>query len=146
MKTYLPKIDEQDRKWWVVDAADQTLGRLAVRIADVLRGKNKPVYTPHLDCGDNVIVVNAEKIRLTGRKEEQKIYQNYSGYMGGLKEQTAAVVREKKPERMIRDAVWGMMPKGRLGREMFSKLKVYAGDEHPHQAQQPQPLSLEGMK
>ena len=146
MKTYLPKIDEQDRKWWVVDAADQTLGRLAVRIADVLRGKNKPVYTPHLDCGDNVIVVNAEKVRLTGRKEEQKIYQDYSGYMGGRKEQTAATVRAKKPERLVQDAVWGMMPKGRLGREMFRKLKVYAGDEHPHEAQQPQPLSLEGMK
>lgn len=146
MKTYLPKIDEQGRKWWVVDASDLVLGRLAVRIADVLRGKNKPIYTPHLDCGDNVIVINADKIRLTGRKEENKIYQNYSGYMGGLKEQTAADVRAKKPERLIRDAVWGMFPKGRLGREMFKKLKVYAGEEHPHEAQQPEPLSLEGIK
>lgn len=146
MKTYLPKIDEQGRKWWVVDASDLVLGRLAVRIADVLRGKNKPIYTPHLDCGDNVVVINADKIRLTGRKEEDKIYQNYSGYMGGLKEQTAADVRAKKPERLIRDAVWGMFPKGRLGREMFKKLKVYPGDEHPHEAQQPEPLSLEGIK
>ncbi len=146
MKTYLPKIDEQGRKWWVVDASDLVLGRLAVRIADVLRGKNKPIYTPHLDCGDNVVVINADKIRLSGRKEENKIYQNYSGYMGGLKEQTAAEVRAKKPERLIRDAVWGMFPKGRLGREMFKKLKVYAGDEHPHEAQQPEPLSLEGIK
>ncbi|MFW5802755.1 MAG: 50S ribosomal protein L13 [Verrucomicrobiota bacterium] len=146
MKTYLPKIDEQGRKWWVVDASDLVLGRLAVRIADVLRGKNKPIYTPHLDCGDNVIVVNADKVRLTGRKEEKKVYQNYSGYMGGLKEQTAADVRAKKPERLIRDAVWGMFPKGRLGREMFKKLKVYPGEEHPHEAQQPEPLSLEGIK
>lgn len=146
MKTYLPKIDEQGRKWWVVDASDLVLGRLAVRIADVLRGKNKPIYTPHLDCGDNVVVINADKVRLTGRKEEDKIYQNYSGYMGGLKEQTAADVRAKKPERLIRDAVWGMFPKGRLGREMFKKLKVYPGDEHPHEAQQPEPLSLEGIK
>lgn len=146
MKTYLPKVSEQDRKWWVVDASDQVLGRLAVRIADVLRGKHKPTFTPHLDCGDAVVVVNAEKVRLTGRKDQRKTYQRYSGYMGGRTVQTAAEVRAKQPERMIREAVWGMMPKGRLGREVFRNLKVYAGDEHPHEAQQPEAMPLDNLK
>lgn len=148
MKTYLPKVSELEanRKWWVVDAEGQTLGRLAVRIAEVLRGRNKPVYTPHLDCGDFVVVINAEKVKMTGRKDERKIYQRYSGYMGGLKEQTAAEVRAKNPERLIHQAVWGMLPKGHLGRELFRKLKVYAGGEHPHEAQVPKPLSLDGLK
>ena len=115
---------------------------MAVKIADILRGKHKPTFTTHLDCGDFVVVVNAAKVRLTGNKEAQKIYQDYSGYMGGLKEQTAAVVRQKNPERLVRDAVWGMMPKGRLGRAQFGKLKVYAGPDHPHEAQKVEPLSL----
>jgi len=120
MKTYLPKVDQIERRWWVVDADGLVLGRLAVKIADILRGKNKPAYTPHLDVGDFVIVINAEKVRLTGRKEERKIYQTYSGYMGGQKEQTAAEVRKRDPRRLIKRAVWGMMPKGRLGRAQFA--------------------------
>jgi large subunit ribosomal protein L13 len=140
MKTFLPKQGEIEQKWWVVDATDLVLGRLAVKIADTLRGKNKPTYTPHLDCGDFVIVVNAEKVNLTGNKELQKVYQDYSGYMGGLKEYTADVVRARHPERLIRQAVWGMMPKGRLGRAQFRKLKIYAGPEHPHEAQQAEPF------
>lgn len=142
MKTYIPKESEIERTWLVVDADGQVLGRLATKIADTLRGKNKATYTPHLDCGDFVIVVNAAKVKLTGRKESQKIYQDYSGYMGGLKEQNAAAVRQNNPERLIRDAVWGMMPKGRLGRQIFRKLKVYAGPEHHQQAQQPKPVEL----
>ena len=142
MKTYLPKRDAIERKWLVIDAEDKILGRMAVRIADILRGKHKPTYTPHLDCGDYIIVVNAEKVRLTGNKESQKIYQDYSGYMGGLKERNAADVRKRHPDRLIRDAVWGMMPKGRLGRAQFRKLKVYAGPEHPHEAQKVEPLIL----
>lgn len=142
MKTYLPKVDEIERKWWVIDADGQVLGRMATRIADILRGKHKPIFTPHLDCGDFVIVVNAEKVGLSGNKESQKIYQDYSGYMGGLKERTAAVVRDKDPTRMIKQAVWGMLPKGRLGRAQFRKLKVYAGPAHRHEAQQPEALAL----
>ena len=135
MKTFLPKVDEIERKWYVVDAENQVLGRLAVQIANALRGKDKASFTPHLDCGDFIVVVNAEKVVMTGRKDTQKIYQDYSGYVGGLKHQTADVVRAKNPTRLIRDAVWGMMPKGRLGRAQFAKLKVYAGPEHPHAAQ-----------
>ena len=135
MKTYLPKVAEIERTWYVADAEDRILGRLATRIADVLRGKHKPSFTPHLDCGDFVVVVNAAKVKLTGNKDTQKIYQDYSGYMGGLKEQTADVIRRRHPERLIKAAVWGMMPKGRLGRAQFRKLKVYAGSDHPHQAQ-----------
>lgn len=137
MKTYLPKEDKIQRNWVIVDAEDAILGRLAVNVADILRGKNKPCYTPHLDCGDHVIVINAEKVKLTGRKESDKTYQDFSGYMGGQKIQTAREVRANKPIRLVRDAVWGMMPKGRLGRKQFSKLKVYPGAEHPHEAQQP---------
>ena len=140
MNTYIPKLDEIDHKWWVIDAGDQILGRMAVKIADVLRGKNKPTYTSHLDCGDFVVVVNATKVKLTGRKESQKIYQKYSGHMGGRKESTAAEIRKRDPERMVRAAVWGMMPKGRLGRAQFRKLKVYAGSDHPHEAQKVEPL------
>ena len=116
-KTYLPKVNEIERKWHVINAEGLVLGRLAVQIANILRGRNKAIYTPHLDTGDFVIVINAEKVVLTGRKDTRKIYQDYSGYMGGLREQTADVIRQKHPERMILDAVWGMMPKGRLGRE-----------------------------
>ena len=140
MKTFLPKVGEIEQKWWVVDATDLILGRVAVKIADTLRGKNKPIYTPHLDCGDFVIVINAEKVAMTGNKNTKKIYQDYSGHMGGLKERTADVIRARHPERLIRQAVWGMMPKGRLGRAQFRKLKIYAGSEHPHEAQQAEPF------
>ena len=142
MKTYLPKESEIDRKWYVVDAEDKVLGRIAVEIANVLRGRNKPIYTPHLDTGDYVIVVNADKVKLTGAKNEKKIYQDYSGWMGGLSERTADVIREKDPERLVQQAVWGMIPSNRLGRKVFKKLKVYAGPDHDHAAQQPEVLDI----
>ena len=141
-KTYLPKVDEIERKWYLIDANGLVLGRLAVQIANIIRGRNKATYTPHLDCGDFVVVINAEKVVLTGRKDTKKVYQDYTGYMSGLKERTADVIRERHPERMILDAVWGMMPKGRLGRAQYSKLKVYAGAEHPHTAQKCEPLAI----
>ncbi len=142
MKTTIPKPEAIQHNWWVVDAQDVILGRMAVKIADTLRGKNKPTFTPHLDCGDFVVVINADKVKLTGNKESDKIYQNYSGHMGGLKEQTAAEIRKRKPIRLVEDAVWGMMPKGRLGRAVYKKLKVYAGSEHPHAAQQPKAMEM----
>ncbi|OGV77247.1 MAG: 50S ribosomal protein L13 [Lentisphaerae bacterium RIFOXYB12_FULL_65_16] len=142
MKTFLPKPEQIDRKWWVVDADGKVLGHLAVRIADVLRGKHKPTFATHLDCGDFVVVVNAEKVKLTGRKEKQKLYKDWSTYMGGLKVQRAEEVRAKRPERIVQEAVWGMMPKGRLGRAQYRKLKVYKGATHPHEAQQAEPLPL----
>ena len=142
MKTYLAKKGEIERKHVLFDAAGVPLGRLAVKIADTLRGKNKPTFTPHIDTGDFVIVINAAEVALSGKKEEKKIYVNYSGYPGGLKEYTAAEIREKKPERLIKDAVWGMLPHGRLGRAQFKKLKVYAGEEHPHSAQNPEVATI----
>ena len=142
MKTYSAKPYEVERDWFVVDAQDQTLGRLATRVATLLRGKHKPIYTPHVDCGDYVIVVNADKINVTGQKLEQKIYYRHSGYPGGLKQVTLRRRLETHPERVIESAVRGMLPKTRLGRKMFKKLKVYAGPEHPHEAQQPTPLEL----
>ena len=135
MKSYIAKPADIDHKWYVIDAEDKTLGKVAAEIAMILRGKKKPIYTPHVDCGDYVVVVNAEKVAVTGKKEKQKIYKNHSGYPGGLKETTLAELRAKKPEEIIRHAVKGMMPKGKLGRQMFKKLKVYAGPEHPHAAQ-----------
>jgi large subunit ribosomal protein L13 len=141
MKTHLPKVDLNARKWHVVDADGKVLGRLAVQIADILRGKNKPVYTPHLDAGDFVVVVNAEKIRVTGRKETDKRYMSYSGWKGGEKYRTVAEVREQHPERLIMHAVKGMIPKNRLGDRLLTKLKVYKGSAHPHSAQQPAPLT-----
>ena len=132
-----------ERTWYEVDAADQVLGRIATRIASVLRGKHKPIYAPHLDCGDFVIVVNAGQVRLTGRKLENKMYYRHSGYMGGLKEVNAARLLETYPERVIQAAVKGMLPKGPLGRKLLSRLKVHAGAEHPHAAQKPQPLELD---
>jgi large subunit ribosomal protein L13 len=143
MKTYLPKVDVDQRKWHVVDADGMVLGRLAAKVANVLRGKNKPVYTPHLDTGDFVVVINAEKVRLTGNKEHQKTYMSYSGWRGGEKYVTAANVRQKHPERLITHAVKGMIPKNRLGRSLLTKLKVYRGGEHPHSAQQPSPLAIQ---
>ena len=144
MKTYVPKQDQITREWWLVDATGMTLGRLATEVATKLHGKHKPTFTPFLDTGDHVVVVNAEKVVLTGRKLETKLYRRYSGYPGGLKEVTAAKMQEKFPERLIEFAVKGMLPKGPLGRKMFRKLKVYAGEEHPHRAQSPQPLEIPG--
>ena len=138
MKSYIAKPAEVERKWYVIDAEDKTLGKIASEVASILRGKKKPIYTPHVDTGDSVIVINAEKVRVTGKKEEQKIYKSHSGYPGGLKETTLRELRAKKPEEIIRHAVKGMMPKGKLGRQMFKKLKVYAGPEHPHTAQNPE--------
>lgn len=138
MKSYIAKPAEVERKWYVIDAEDKTLGKIAAEVASILRGKKKPIYTPHVDTGDYVIVINAEKVRVTGKKEEQKIYKSHSGYPGGLKETTLKELRAKKPEEIIRHAVKGMMPKGKLGRQMFKKLKVYAGPEHPHTAQNPE--------
>ncbi len=142
MKTYMPRAGEIRQEWYVVDAAGKTLGRLATRIATVLRGKHKATYTPHLDEGDYVVVVNAEKVVLTGRKREQKVYYHHTGYMGGLRRIPLAEVLARHPERVIRMAVEGMLPRNRLGRAMLRKLKVYAGPEHPHQAQNPKPLEL----
>jgi large subunit ribosomal protein L13 len=142
-KTYSAKPTDVDRNWFVVDADGQTVGRMASRIAHVLRGKHKPIYTPHIDTGDFVVVVNAEKVVLTGRKEEQKIYRTYSGYPGGEKTKVASEVRESHPERLVEHAVKRMLPSGTLGREMFKKLKVYAGPDHPHEAQQPEPLDIQ---
>ena len=142
MKTFSAKPHEVEREWFVVDAQGQTLGRLATQIATLLRGKHKPIYTPHVDCGDHVIVVNADKINVTGQKLDQKIYYRHSGYPGGLKQVTLRRRLQTHPERVIESAVRGMLPKNRLGRKMFKKLKVYAGPNHPHEAQQPTPVEL----
>ncbi len=142
MKTQFAKKGDVERKWYLVDAKDAILGRLATKIATYLRGKNKPVFTPHIDTGDFIIVVNANKIKLTGRKLDNKIYYHHSGYPGGLKTETAKDRLNRKPEKIITDAVWGMLPKGRLGRAMLKKLKVYRGPEHPHKAQKPEILPL----
>ncbi len=140
--TYSAKQSDNKGKWWIVDAEGQILGRLATLIASRLRGKHNPLYTPHVDTGDSVIVINADKIRLTGRKWDQKCYYRHSGYIGGLKTTTAKELQKKRPEDIIRFAVKGMLPKNRLGRSLFKKLKVYAGDKHPHSAQQPEGLEL----
>ena len=140
MKTYLPKVNLDERKWHVIDADGAVLGRLAVQVADILRGKNKPVYTAHLDAGDFVIVVNAEKVRLTGKKETDKEYMSYSGWRGGEKRRTVEQVRARQPEDLITHAVRGMIPKNRLGRVLLTKLKVFKGPSHPHSAQQPAAL------
>ena len=142
MKSYIAKPAEVQRKWYVVDAEGKTLGRLASEVASVLRGKNKPTYTPHVDCGDNVIVVNAKKVSVTGKKRKEKIYVSYSGFPGGKKEVTFEEMQAKKPEEIIRHAVKGMLPEGKLGRQMFKKLHVYAGPEHKHAAQKPEPLEF----
>jgi large subunit ribosomal protein L13 len=141
MKTYLPKVDLNQRKWHVIDANGAVLGRLAVQVADILRGKNKPTFTPHLDAGDFVVVINAEKVSVTGKKETQKEFMTYSGWKGGERFRTVAEVRAKHPEKLITHAVKGMVPKNRLGRVLMTKLKVYKGSEHPHSAQQPAPLA-----
>ena len=144
MKTYLPKVDVDRRKWHVVDADGAVLGRLAAQIANILRGKDKPVYTPHLDAGDFVVVVNAEKVRVTGKKETNKRFMTYSGWKGGERYRSVADLRAKHPERLITHAVKGMIPKNRLGRVLLTKLKVYKGPAHPHAAQTPEPLTAAG--
>ena len=143
MRTFTAKKEEIEREWFVVDATGQTLGRLASTIAPILRGKHKPTYTPHLDCGDFVIVVNADKVQVTGRKMDQKFYYRHSGYPGGIKQISLRDQLNRHPERVIQAAVKGMLPKNKLGRQMIKKLKIYAGDEHPHQAQQPELLKLQ---
>ncbi|MBD0346226.1 MAG: 50S ribosomal protein L13 [Coleofasciculus sp. Co-bin14] len=142
-KTYLPPQDSLEYTWYVVDATNMRLGRLASEIAIILRGKNKPNYTPHMDTGDFVIVVNAEKVVVTGKKRTQKLYRRHSGRPGGMKTETFAKLQSRLPERIIEHAVKGMLPKNSLGRQLFTKLKVYAGDSHPHEAQKPQPLTIE---
>ncbi len=143
MKTYVATPADRQRDWYVVDADGQTLGRLATRIADALRGKRKPEYTPHIDTGDFIVVVNAEKIRVTGDKLNQKRYWRHSGYPGGIKSRTLAEMLERRPEEVIRKAVKGMLPRNRLARQQLTKLKVYAGPEHPHAAQQPKPMEIQ---
>jgi len=144
MKTQFPSKGEVVRQWHVIDAEQAVLGRLASHAAMLLMGKNKPIYTPFLDTGDHVIVINAEKVKLTGRKEEQKLYRRHSGYPGGLTETKARTVRKVRPVRMVEEAISGMLPKNSLGKQMYRKLKVYAGDKHPHQAQQPVAMTLAG--
>ena len=142
MKSYLAKPNEIERKHILVDANGIPLGRLAVKIANALRGKNKPTYTPHVDTGVFVVVINAEKVYLSGKKNTDKLYHDFSGHRGGLKEHTADQIRAKHPQRLVKDAVWGMMPHGRLGRKMFKKLKVYAGEEHRQEAQTPEKVDF----
>jgi large subunit ribosomal protein L13 len=140
MRTYLPKVNLDQRKWHVIDAEGAVLGRLAAQVADILRGKNKPVYTPHLDAGDFVVVINAEKVVVTGKKETEKLFMTYSGWKGGEKYTSVAQIRARHPEKLITHAVRGMVPKNRLGRVLMTKLKVFKGNQHTHAAQQPQPL------
>ena len=144
MKTYYAKPSEVQREWHLVDATDMTLGRLASEVAQILRGKNKPTYTPHIDTGDFVVIVNAEKIKITGAKATDKVYYRHTGYVGHLKSETFTEAMEKHPTRVIEHAVRGMLPKGTLGTQMYKKLKVYAGPEHPHQAQNPRKIELKG--
>ena len=141
-KTYSAKPGDIDREWFVVDAENQIVGRLASQVATILRGKHKPSFTPHIDCGDFVVVINADKVRFSGNKETEKEYFSYSGYPGGVRNRTPQEMRARKPEFLVRNAVKGMLPKGPLGRQMLSKLKVHAGPTHPHEAQQPKELSL----
>ncbi|MFO8165928.1 MAG: 50S ribosomal protein L13 [Thermodesulfobacteriota bacterium] len=142
MKTFVAKEHEIERKWYLIDAKEKVLGRMATEIATILRGKNKPIFTPHLDAGDYVVVINADKVILTGDKIEKKTYYHHSGYVGGLKKTTAKEMLEKKPENLIEFAVKGMLPKNSLGRRQLKKLKIYAGQDYPHQAQQPEKLEL----
>jgi len=141
MRTHLPKINLDERKWHVIDANGAVLGRLAAQVSNILRGRNKPIYTPHLDAGDFVIVINAEKVAVTGKKETNKKYMTYSGWKGGEKYTSVEQIRARHPEQLITHAVRGMVPKNRLGRVLMTKLKVYKGEKHPHSAQQPQPLT-----
>ena len=142
MKSYMARPQQVERKWYVVDAEGQTLGRLASELARILRGKNKPQYTPHIDVGDFVVVVNADRINVSGRKAEQKVYRRHTGYPGGLRETSYEQMLDRKPTEILRKAVYGMMPKTRLARQQFKKLKIYAGSEHPHEAQMPEPYEV----
>jgi large subunit ribosomal protein L13 len=142
MKTFVPRASDIEKKWYVVDVGDKYFGRQIVKIARILSGKNKPVYTPHMDCGDYVIVVNAGKVKISGNKATEKKYYHYSGYPGGLRERSFEQMLSKTPDRLFRKAVWGMLPKNRLGRKMLKKLFVYEGPEHPHRAQKPEKLAL----
>ena len=142
MKTFSAKAEELERKWYVIDAEGKVLGDVAVAAAKLLRGKSKPIYTPHIDCGDHVIVINAEKVVLTGNKEDQKVYTSYSGYVGGQKRETVRKVRERRPELIVERAVHGMIPHNRLGRQIMKKLRVCVGPEHKHEAQSPEPYEL----
>ncbi len=142
MKTFSAKANEVPRKWWLIDAKNQVLGQVAVRAANLLRGKAKPIFTPHVDTGDFVVVINAEKVRLTGKKEELKTYMSFSGFVGGHKTETARSRRTRHPELLIERAVRGMIPHNNLGRAVYRKLKVYRGEAHPHKAQQPQPVTF----
>lgn len=142
MKTYMAKNGEVEQKWFVVDADGLVLGRLASRVASIVRGKTKPIFTPHVDTGDNVIILNADKVRLSGRKLDAKKYYRHSGYPGGIKEITARKLLEKKPEEVLRHAIWGMLPHNKLGRRLLKKVKIYTGEEHPHAAQKPEPLEF----
>ncbi len=142
MKTIIPRQDSIERKWYLIDAEGQILGRMSTKIANILRGKEKATFTPHMDTGDFVVVINAEKVKLTGKKDEQMTYKHYSGYPGGMKEVPLEMLRKRHPDRIIRHAVAGMMPKNRLGRAMIRKLKIYAGSKHPHEAQRPIVVNL----
>jgi large subunit ribosomal protein L13 len=142
MKTFSAKANEVPRKWWIIDANNQVLGRVAVKAANLLRGKEKPIYTTHVDTGDFVVVINADKVRLTGKKEEQKTYMSYSGFVGGHKSENARARRERHPELMVERAIRGMIPHNKLGRAVYRKLKVYKGDQHPHAAQQPDTITI----
>ena len=142
MSSFIQKPAEVERKWYVVDAEGKTLGRMASEVAAILRGKNKPTFTPHIDCGDYVIVINAEKVAVTGKKRQEKIYKRHTGYPGGLRELTFEQLLEKHPEEVVKHAIKGMMPTGKLGRQMYKKLKVYAGPEHKHEAQKPEVLDF----
>lgn len=142
MKTFSAKAEDIQRKWWVIDAKGQILGDVAVAAARLLRGKDKALFTPHVDCGDFVVIINAEQVRLSGKKEDQKVYTSFSGYVGGQKRETARKLRERRPELMVERAVTGMVPHNRLGRQIVKKLKVYAGETHPHEAQQPEAVTL----
>jgi large subunit ribosomal protein L13 len=143
MTTFSAKANEVDRKWWVIDAKDQVLGRVAERAATLLRGKHKPIFTPHVDTGDFVVVINADKVRVTGKKEVQKTYMSFSGFVGGHKSETFQQRQARRPELLIERAVRGMIPHNRLGRAIYTKLKVYRGDQHPHASQQPAPITVE---
>jgi large subunit ribosomal protein L13 len=142
MKTFSAKAEEITRKWYLIDAQNQVLGEVAEKAAVILRGKNKPIFTPHVDCGDYVVIINADKVRLTGKKEDQKTYSTFSGYVGGQKVETVRQVRRRHPELILERAVRGMIPHNRLGRDIYRKLKVYSGSEHPHEAQNPETVSL----
>lgn len=142
MKTYMAKKGQVEQKWYVVDADGLILGRLASRVASIVRGKNKPIFTPHVDTGDNIVILNAEKVRLTGRKLEGKKYYHHSGYPGGIKEIPAKKLLQEKPEEVLRHAIWGMLPHTKLGRKLLKKVKIYAGNDHPHTAQKPEILEF----